>query len=479
MSITLTTTTSGYNLQAINDNFSAIQTALNNSIVWKTGSVAGEAQMQRDLDMNGHSLLNLAVDVDDEGSLLTVGVADSRYVNADGDAMTGPLAMGSNKITGLANGTADADAATYGQLEDESDYRSSADASLQAQISGLTPVLIEERPVVQYHSNTLANSFDIPAEMNAFSIGPQITIEPGQTVTLGENSYWSILGNVFEADELYNVTANNLTTSDAAHTVAVADIDSVITGTGTVAVTGGTITGITDLAVADGGTGASTASGARTNLGAAASGANTDITSITGSAATLTTARTVQTNLASTSSASFDGSANITPGVTGTLPITNGGTGATTAAAARTALGAAASAGVTDASVAAAGVVGEVLTATGTSTAITSATAMNGASLALTAGDWEAYGVVELIYTGTTSATAIIGALSTTSASQGAFPARYQRADTISSPGTMYFQVPHVEFNVSAATTIYLGVYTVFTGGTATARAYIKARRIR
>lgn len=34
-----------------------------------------------------------------------------------------------------------------------------------------------------------------------------------------------------------------------------------------VAITGGTITGITDLAVADGGTGASTAAGARTNLG--------------------------------------------------------------------------------------------------------------------------------------------------------------------------------------------------------------------
>ena len=50
----------------------------------------------------------------------------------------------------------------------------------------------------------------------------------------------------------------------------------------------------------------------------------------TGSAATLTTGRTVQTNLASTSSATFDGSANITPGVTGTLPVGNGGTGATT-----------------------------------------------------------------------------------------------------------------------------------------------------
>ena len=44
----------------------------------------------------------------------------------------------------------------------------------------------------------------------------------------------------------------------------------------------------------------------------------------------LTTARTIMTNLASTSAASFNGTANITPGVTGTLPIANGGTGGTT-----------------------------------------------------------------------------------------------------------------------------------------------------
>ena len=43
----------------------------------------------------------------------------------------------------------------------------------------------------------------------------------------------------------------------------------------------------------------------------------------------LATARTVITNLASTSTASFDGTTNITPGVTGTLPIANGGTGIT------------------------------------------------------------------------------------------------------------------------------------------------------
>ena len=44
----------------------------------------------------------------------------------------------------------------------------------------------------------------------------------------------------------------------------------------------------------------------------------------------LETARTIQTDLESTSSASFDGSNNITPGVMGTLPVSNGGTGVTT-----------------------------------------------------------------------------------------------------------------------------------------------------
>ncbi|WP_302349478.1 hypothetical protein [uncultured Megasphaera sp.] len=48
-----------------------------------------------------------------------------------------------------------------------------------------------------------------------------------------------------------------------------------------------------------------------------------------GSATKLATARTIQTNLASTSAASFNGTANITPGVTGVLPVANGGTGQT------------------------------------------------------------------------------------------------------------------------------------------------------
>ncbi len=61
-----------------------------------------------------------------------------------------------------------------------------------------------------------------------------------------------------------------------------------------VAITGGSVTGITDLAVADGGTGASTAANARTNLGAAASGA------ATASGLTMATSRLLGRTTAST-----------------------------------------------------------------------------------------------------------------------------------------------------------------------------------
>ena len=41
----------------------------------------------------------------------------------------------------------------------------------------------------------------------------------------------------------------------------------------------------------------------------------------------LLTPRSIRTNLASSAAANFDGTANITPGVTGVLPVANGGTG--------------------------------------------------------------------------------------------------------------------------------------------------------
>ena len=58
--------------------------------------------------------------------------------------------------------------------------------------------------------------------------------------------------------------------------------------------------------------------------------AQTSVSGNAGTATKLATARTIRTNLASTSTASFNGSANVTPGVTGILPVANGGTGTST-----------------------------------------------------------------------------------------------------------------------------------------------------
>jgi hypothetical protein len=51
------------------------------------------------------------------------------------------------------------------------------------------------------------------------------------------------------------------------------------------------------------------------------------ISGVAAKATILETARTIHVNLASTTAASFDGSTNVSPGVTGILPIANGGTG--------------------------------------------------------------------------------------------------------------------------------------------------------
>ena len=84
-----------------------------------------------------------------------------------------------------------------------------------------------------------------------------------------------------------------------------------------VSILGGSITGITDLSVADGGTGASNAADARTNLGLA-----------TGATTTVGTMSVQNSNSVTITGGAISG---ITP-----LALADGGTGAATAAAART-----------------------------------------------------------------------------------------------------------------------------------------------
>lgn len=104
MSIELDDVTSGYNLSVINNNFQKIEDKMNAEVLWrKDSSIAGEAKMERDLDMDGFSILNADLEVSSitndrairvpssEGSIEPLPVADSRK---------GTL-LGFNNITGL------------------------------------------------------------------------------------------------------------------------------------------------------------------------------------------------------------------------------------------------------------------------------------------------------------------------------------------------------------------------------------------
>jgi hypothetical protein len=156
--------------------------------------------------------------------------------------------------------------------------------------------------------------------------------------------------------------AGTVTSVSGAGTVNGITLTGTVTSSGNLTL-GGALSGVSlatqvtgTLPVLNGGTGATDAATARSNLSAAASGANTDITSVALTTGTISTTPSANTdianklyvdNAAATGVASFSaGTTGLTPNsattgavtLAGTLAVANGGTGQTTAGAAFNAL---------------------------------------------------------------------------------------------------------------------------------------------
>lgn len=122
--------------------------------------------------------------------------AQGRRIINLGDAQQGTDAATLNNVNSAVNSS----------IQGERDARAAADANLQQQIGGQIPLESSAFSPISWHDQEISNSVNIPNGVNAWSFGPQIAIDEGQVITVGDGSSWTIADGEQYEKQKYDIS---------------------------------------------------------------------------------------------------------------------------------------------------------------------------------------------------------------------------------------------------------------------------------
>lgn len=158
--------------------------------------IGGDLEVSGDLLANGiranGSVRNVYPDLTDSSTAMSLSASDKRYVNIGGDTMEGTLDTRGQRVL-VDDAALSNHPASKRQLDSNVTNINSQISSIQGQLTEDGGVLLASAfSVISWHDQEVTNSTSIPANKNAWSFGPLVTVEAGVTVTVGSNSFWTV-----------------------------------------------------------------------------------------------------------------------------------------------------------------------------------------------------------------------------------------------------------------------------------------------